>query len=403
MPNLLTTENCLSKVLVQYHQRRFIIVKTICQGVNLYVGLQIDRKKAPVTRSKDIFFMATAILDSQNNLTSNQLNNNTSNQVYKTHLLANPNANEIFSMYRNQVSNKNDDINNLFKIYHQSIRRIKGKINEFLLLVLTEAPHLICLTEHHLKDYEIYVTPISNYKLGAKYCRKKLKNGDLCIYFQETLKFTNINLQKLCKEQDIEIAAVQLKLNEKNVIILCLYRTPSGNFDYFLNKLGNILNSLHNHKTKFIICGDINYLETNNKKKQLGNLLGTYYLIDTVYFLTRITNNSVTLIDNIFIDNRRNYTIKPCINGLSDHDVQLITLNNFSLPISNIEPTYILNINKNTIAGFQFQLSLEQWDNIFGNNNVNNMFNNFLNAYLRCYYSSFLKKELNLIIPIINR
>jgi hypothetical protein len=50
-------------------------------------------------------------------------------------------------------------------------------------------------------------------------------------------------------------------------------------------------------------------------------------------------------------------------------------------------------MNKNTIAEFQFQLSWEQWDNIFWNNNVNNMFNNFLNTYLRCYHSSFLKKE----------
>ena len=78
----------------------------------------------------------------------------------------------------------------------------------------------------------------------------------------------------------------------------------------------------------------------------------------------------------------------------SDHDAQLITLNNFSLPLSNTEPSYTRNINKNTITEFQLQLSWKQWDNIFGNNNVNDMFNNFLNTYLRCYYSSFLKKEI---------
>jgi hypothetical protein len=109
-------------------------------------------------------------------------------------------------MHRNKVSNKNDDINNLFKIYHQNIRGINGKINEFMHTLLTEAPHLICLTEHHLKDYERDVTPTSNYKLSAKYCRKKLKNGGICIYIQEALKFTNINLQKHCREQDIEVA-----------------------------------------------------------------------------------------------------------------------------------------------------------------------------------------------------
>jgi len=55
--------------------------------------------------------------------------------------------------------------------------------------------------------------------------------------------------------------------------------------------------------------------------KQLDYLLGTYNLISTMYFPMRTVNNSATLIDNIFIDNKRHYTIKPCINGLSDHDV----------------------------------------------------------------------------------
>ena len=109
------------------------------------------------------------------------------------------------------------------------MRGLKGKTNEIMLSLLAEAPHLICLTEHHLKNYEIDATPISNYKLGAKYCWKKLKN-DVCIYIQEALKFTNISLKKHCKEQDIEITALQLKLNKKNVIIFYKYRAPSGVF-----------------------------------------------------------------------------------------------------------------------------------------------------------------------------
>jgi len=90
-----------------------------------------------------------------------------------------------------------------------------------------------------------------------------LKNGGVCIYIQEALKFTNISLQKHCKEQDIEITAVQLKLNKKNVIF-CVYKAPSGGFVYFVKKLDYILSSLHTYKTEFIICGDINinYLET---------------------------------------------------------------------------------------------------------------------------------------------
>jgi hypothetical protein len=130
-------------------------------------------------------------------------------------------------MYRNTFCNRNDDINNLFKIYHQNIRVLKGTINQFMLPLHTEAPLLICLIEHHLKNYETDVTPICKYKLGAKYCRKELKNGGVCIYIQETLKFSKIDLQKHCKGQDVEIAAVQLKLRKKNVIIFCIYSAPT--------------------------------------------------------------------------------------------------------------------------------------------------------------------------------
>jgi hypothetical protein len=51
------------------------------------------------------------------------------------------------------------------------------------------------LTEQHLKDYEIDITCITKYKLGAKYCRKILKNCGVSMSIQESLKFTKINPQ----------------------------------------------------------------------------------------------------------------------------------------------------------------------------------------------------------------
>jgi hypothetical protein len=134
-------------------------------------------------------------------------------------------------------------------------------------------------------------------------------------------------------------------------------------------------------------------MKTNNQRTQLENMLNTYNLMDTVVFPTRITNNSTTLIDNIFIDNRRSYVIKPCINGLSDHDAQLIILNNISVPNKTPKSTYTRNINNTTIMEFQYLLSLESWENIFSNNNVNIIFNNFHNTYLRCFHACFSKKR----------
>jgi len=76
---------------------------------------------------------------------------------------------------------------------------------------------------------------------------------------------------------------------------------------------------------------NINYLENCTKRQQLDSVLPTYNLNGTVHFPARITNGSVSAICNTFIDKARNYTISPFINGTSDHDAQLITLNNIFL------------------------------------------------------------------------
>jgi hypothetical protein len=159
--------------------------------------------------------------------------------------------------------------------------------------------------------------------------------------------------------------------------------------------LDYILNYLHKDNTKFIICGDINinYLENNNKKAQLNDMFRTYNLTNTVHFPTRIIKNSATLIDNIFINNKRKYNVRQCVNGLSDHDAQFITIKYDTVAKGTYRSVNIRDINKDTVSDFQFLLSWEQWEDIFVNVDVNNMFNSFLNTYLRCFQASFPKRR----------
>jgi hypothetical protein len=90
----------------------------------------------------------------------------------------------------------------------------------------------------------------------------------------------------------LEICALQLETKSANLIILSLYRTPLGDINEFLKRLGIKLKSLYSLESEFIICGDINinYLNENNHKQQINSLL------------TRVQNSSSTAIGNIFID-----------------------------------------------------------------------------------------------------
>jgi exonuclease III len=226
-------------------------------------------------------------------------------------------------------------------------------------------PHIMCLTEHHLKDYEIGNLPIHHFKLESKFCRHEFKNGRVCVFIHEDLEYVSNSLDKCCKEKDIEVCAITLNITLIQLIILAIYRSPSGNFTNFLKNLDSVLNTWYSNKTEFVICGDINinYLQNCKKRQQLDVLLQTYNLMGTVSFPTHKANASTNAIDNIFMTRTKNYIIYPHINGLSDHETQIIVMENTTLTKQrNI--TTKRGINDQSVLEFQLLLSHENWEEI---------------------------------------
>ena len=164
-----------------------------------------------------------------------------------------------------------------------------------------------------------------------------------------------------------------------------VYRSTTGNIHYFLNNLEETLNHIYNNTVYIILCGDfnINYLNDNQDKQALNSLLTSYSLYSTIDFPSRIYNNSQTMIDNIFIKKFRNekYLVSsPPINGLSDHDAQVLTLPNIITPDDTCEIYSYSKISKHTLNEFQPSLSYETWEDVFSSNDgdTNTVFNNFL-------------------------
>jgi hypothetical protein len=80
----------------------------------------------------------------------------------------------------------------------------------------------------------------------------------------------------------------------------------------------------------FILCGDFNIdvLKDTDRGIKLNALLATYNLSNIVRFPTRITEETSTAIDNIFLDINKydTYKIQPFHNRLSDHEAQILML-----------------------------------------------------------------------------
>jgi hypothetical protein len=80
---------------------------------------------------------------------------------------------------------------------------------------------------------------------------------------------TKIDISHNCREKDLEICAVELETEASKLIVLSIYRVPTGDFNQFLKKLDDNLKYLHKPKTEFLLCGNINidYLLESNRKK----------------------------------------------------------------------------------------------------------------------------------------
>jgi hypothetical protein len=132
---------------------------------------------------------------------------------------------------------------------------------------------------------------------------------------------------------------------------------------------------------QFIICGDmnVNYLLHNSRRKILDALLTLFNLSSIVYFPTRLHNKSAKAIDKIFIDTSKfpNYVVSPLYYGLSNHDAQLIKLNDIDIKIQNSKFKIIRKIDTYSISNFRYKLSFETLNSIFDSNVVNSILIHF--------------------------
>jgi len=102
-----------------------------------------------------------------------------------------------------------------------------------------------------------------------------------------------------------------------------------------------------------------------------------------VEFPNRFGLTSQTAIDNVFIDiaTMGNYELYHLINGVSDHDAQMLILNKGQKKEKECYTYTTRKINKYNIADFQLHLSYETWETVFDGNDVSEIFNSFFKYF----------------------
>jgi hypothetical protein len=114
--------------------------------------------------------------------------------------LSSPNVDRNSIQLPNNLSD-NPQPNN-FTILHQNICGIFHKTDEFLTSLTHTCPHVLCLTEHHLRIDELKNINLGQYTLGAQYCRQFYINKVVFRYlFQVTSSLMSLTLIILTKRK----------------------------------------------------------------------------------------------------------------------------------------------------------------------------------------------------------
>jgi exonuclease III len=121
-------------------------------------------------------------------------------------------------------------------IYTINIQGLRGKICEILNFLHPNFSHILCMSEHHLDQFELDTVLLGSYTLGASYCRCSMKKGGVCIYVYPDLSYSKIDLSNFSIDQHIEASTILLSNSFEKIYVVLIYRAPSDNFTIFFKK-----------------------------------------------------------------------------------------------------------------------------------------------------------------------
>lgn len=276
--------------------------------------------------------------------------------------------------------NKSQSIN----FIHLNIRSIQKNFDELLILITTSLSDfsVIILSEtwkiNSIDNYQIpgYVGFFNESELN--------QNDGVIIYVKKSLPAD----MQIYKFDNLKFLKVTIHINNITIGITGVYRLPSLDVNMFLNELNNFLkhNRVNNNIELFI--GDININILNkslNYTNDYLNIMSKYGYVSYINKPTRITTETTSCIDHIFIKSTINECqfkfssfILECT--ITDHCPVLLNLefNNNIETLEKNSKNQISTINYNKLLQL---LSQENWEHVTNYNNSNICTDNFIYTF----------------------
>ena len=297
---------------------------------------------------------------------------------------------QYYTMNKFNDSNFN---NRGISLVHFNARSLKCNFNSICDCInnLNYSFDVIAISETWIDDsFDVNYINIDGYNL-YHINRNYKKGGGVALYVKNNLKCKLIVEQSVAHTDLYECVVIELCFEKsKNVIISCIYRAPGSDLDSFSESLDTMLGHLTMNNKILYVCGDFNI---NLIKGDIHN--ATKNFIDTMYSRglfpliskpSRITEFSITLIDNIFTNDLENNNFSGLlITDISDHLPVFAISKHIIFKKPFVQYKYIRNVNSHTAELFTSALKSQDWNIVYNCENVNLAYTKFINIFTELY------------------
>jgi len=212
------------------------------------------------------------------------------------------------------------------KVIHFNIRSLPDKFDQLKILLTNTNinPDIILLCETFLNTNNETLYQLPDYQFISA-CRKNKTCGGVGMYIHNNIVYKLRPDLAPHNEGSFETIFIEVLNSDKRYIIGEVYRPPNAHLQTSINNYEETLMNINQTKLESIIGTDQNldYMKINEHKKT-QDLLHIFFnngYLPTIIKPTRITHNTSTLIDNLYLKTSGNTLITSGIitTDISDH------------------------------------------------------------------------------------
>ena len=230
--------------------------------------------------------------------------------------------------------------------------------------------------------------------------RTHSKGGGVAILLRSDISFKKRNDLSVLLEKEVESMYIQITAKNGTQIILgSLYRSRNTDENALINHLGKTINKIksRNNKMELIMQMDHNLdllkCDIHWPTEQFLDLLVDNEQWPTITRPPRITQGSVTLIDNIFISSKlhQNFDSMVILDNISDHLPTVVLLKHSKLCDKTAIELQSRDLSDTKLTQIREKLNQQDWNGVLNSEDCNQNFNTF------CH---IVETKLNEIAPL---